>query len=114
MGITLHAWNRLANESDGLTEEGKEKLIILCNKMEEIRELLSCPINVHCMYRSPEYNKEIVKAIPNDVHASFQACDFDTNGHHTIEEAQAILEPKLEELGIIVSFNINFTPSANA
>lgn len=98
--IALHSWDRLANDSDGLTDDGKAKLVVLCQKMEEIRKVLNCPISVHCMFRSQKYNQEIVKAIPNDVHAQFQAVDFDCNDHHTIKEVQTILEPLLEQLGI--------------
>lgn len=104
--LMLHSWNRLANETqDGLTDGGKAKLITLCQKMEEIRSILGCSINVHCMYRSPDYNAQVVKAIPNDVHAQFLACDFDTNGHHTIDEIHTILLPKLENLGIRMEQN---------
>lgn len=103
--IALHSWNRLANEEDGLTDDGKAKLVVLCNKMEEIRKILGCPITIHCMYRSQKYNKEIVKAIPNDVHAQFLAADWDCNGHHTIDEVHAILEPLLEQLGIRMERN---------
>jgi Peptidase M15 len=106
--IALHSWNRLANESDGLTDDGKAKLVVLCNKMEEIRKILGCPISVHCMFRSQKYNQEVVKAIPNDVHAQFLAVDFDCNGHHTIDEVHAILEPLLEQLGVRMERN---TPS---
>ena len=106
--ITLHAWNRLATDKDGLTEDGKIKLIVLCKKMEEIRAFLNCSINVHCMYRSQEYNKEVVKAIPNDVHAQFLACDFDCGTTHTIEEAHKLLEPVLEQYGVRMERN---TPS---
>ena len=95
-------------EIDGLTEDGKIKLIVLCKKMEEIRAFLNCSINVHCMYRSQEYNKEVVKAIPNDVHAQFLACDFDCGTTHTIEEAHKLLEPVLEQYGVRMERN---TPS---
>ena len=98
--IALHSWNRLATADDGLTDEGKAKLVVLCNKMEEIRKILNCPITVHCMFRSQKYNQEVVKAIPNDVHARFEAVDFDCNGHHTIDEVHTILEPLLEQLGL--------------
>lgn len=104
--LMLHSWNRLANETqDGVTNGGKARLITLCQKMEEIRGILECSINVHCMYRSPDYNAQVVKAIPNDVHAQFLACDFDCNGHHTIDEVHSILEPKLEALGIRMERN---------
>ncbi len=103
--ITLHAWNRLANDQDGLTDDGKNNLIALCQKMEEVRTLLGCPINVHCMFRSQDYNSQVVKAIPNDVHAQFLACDFDCNGTHTINEVHATLLPQLEQLGIRMEQN---------
>jgi hypothetical protein len=73
--------------------------------MEEIRTILGCAINVHCMFRSQDYNSQVVKAIPDDVHAQFLACDFDTNGNHTIDEIHAILEPHLESLGIRMERN---------
>jgi hypothetical protein len=101
----LHSWNRLAIETDGCNDAMKAKLIILCSKMEEIRTFLGCPINVHCMFRSQQYNQEVVKAIPNDVHAQGLACDFDSNGSMTIDEVHAKLEPVLEQLGIRMEKN---------
>jgi hypothetical protein len=98
--ITLHSWDRLANEDDGLTDDGKQKLVILCNKMEEIRTFLGCPINVHCMFRSQKYNQEVVKAIPNDVHAQFLAVDLDCSPHMTIQEVKDKMEPVLEKFNI--------------
>jgi len=103
--ITLHSWNRLANDQDGLTEDGQNSLIALCQKMEEIRTILGCPINVHCMFRSQDYNAQVVKAIPNDVHAQFLAADFDCNETHSIDEVHSILEPQLEQLGIRMEQN---------
>lgn len=96
----LHSWNRLANEADGFDNAAKEKIIAVCKKMEEIRAFLGCPITVHCMFRSQKYNQEIVKAIPNDVHAQSLACDFDCNGHLTIAEVHSKLESVLEKMGI--------------
>lgn len=98
--IMLHSWNRLANESDGLTEDLKDKLIVLCKKMEEIRLLVGCPINVHCMFRSMKYNQEVVKAIPNDVHARAEAADWDALPTLTIEQAKEKIRPNLESLQI--------------
>jgi hypothetical protein len=98
--IMLHSWNRLANESDGLTDDGKAKLQVLCQKMEEVREYLGCPMNVHCTFRSQQYNKEVVGAIPNDVHAQFLAIDMDCGPNMTIQEVKDKIEPKLEEFGI--------------
>ena len=101
----LHSWNRLANDMDGFNDAAKEKIKTLCQKMEEIRTFLGCPIAVHCMFRSQQYNQEVVKAIPNDVHAQSLACDFDCNGHLTIEEVHAKLEPVLESMGIRMERN---------
>jgi len=103
--IALHAWNRLATAEDGLTEDGKQKLIALCVKMEQVRAFLGCSINVHCMFRSQDYNAKVVKAIPNDVHAQNLAVDFDCNGHYTIDELHAKLEPELERFGMRMERN---------
>lgn len=102
--ITLHSWNRLANESDGLTDDGKAKLVTLCNKMEEIRKILGCPVNVHCMYRSADYNK-LIGANLTDPHNRFMACDFDCNPYITCDGVKERLLPKLEELGIRMENN---------
>lgn len=98
--ITLHSWNRLATEEDGLDDEGKAKLVVLCEKMEQVRTHLGFPIKVHCMFRSQEYNKEVVKAIPNDVHAQFLAVDFDCLPHLTIKEIKEKMETVLEDFDI--------------
>jgi len=98
--ITLHSWNRLATEEDGLDDEAKVILITLCQKMEQVRTHLGCPIKVHCMFRSQEYNKEVVKAIPNDVHAQSLACDFDCLPNLSFDEIKEKMEPVLEDFGI--------------
>jgi len=116
----LHSWNRLANSDDGFDDAAKVKIANLCSKMEEIRAFLGCPIDVHCMFRSQKYNQEVVKAIPNDVHAQSLACDFDCNGHFTIDEVHAKLEPVLESMGIRMERNtptwihIDLHPVVNA
>ena len=101
--LMLHSWNRLGTELDGANFE---KLITLCNKMEEIRGILGCSINVHCMYRSSKYNIEQKILLPTgmDVHAMSLACDFDCNGKYTIQEVKDILVPRLEGLGIRIEF----------
>jgi hypothetical protein len=100
--IMLHSWNRLATEDDGLNDESKAKLIALCQKMEEVRTHLGCPIKVHCMYRSPAYNIEQKIMLPTgmDVHAHFLAVDFDCSPNLTIQEIKDKMEPVLEDLGI--------------
>jgi hypothetical protein len=101
--LTLRNWNRLATDADG---PDFDKLTVLCQKLEEVRALLGCPINVHRMFSSKEYNIEQQILLPtgNDVHARSEAVDFDCNGHFTIQEVKDILEPKLEELGIRMEF----------
>jgi hypothetical protein len=92
--IYLHQWNKLAE--DGYDPD---KLIRLCQMLETIRAILGCPMNIHSIYRSPEYNK-LIGAIPNDVHSMNLAADFDCNPHLTIQEVKDKLEPMLESLGI--------------
>lgn len=103
--IALHYWNRLANENDGLTDDIKAKIVKTCQMMEKIRAILNCPINIHCIYRSEQYNKEVVGAIPLDVHAMGLACDWDANSRYSIEEAKAMIRPHLEELNIRMESN---------
>lgn len=97
--LILHSWNRLATENDGADFD---KLQTLCNKLEEVRSILNCPMNVHCIFRSKEYNIEQGILLPtgNDVHAQNLAADFDCNPTLSIQEIKDILEPKLEELQI--------------
>jgi hypothetical protein len=94
--LTLHQWNRLATEADGADFDA---LVTLCQKMEEIRTFLGCPINVHCMYRSPAYN-QLIGAPTNDVHSQSLAADLDCNGSFTIDELHSKLEPVLEQYGV--------------
>jgi hypothetical protein len=101
--LMLHNWNRLGTEADGADFDA---LTELCQKMEEIRAILNCPINVHSMFRSKEYNLEqgILKPTGYDVHAMNQACDFDANGHYTIQQVKDLLVPQLDSLGIRLEF----------
>ena len=95
--LMLHSWNRLATEADGADFNA---LQTLCNKLEEIRTLLNCPINVHCCFRSQDYNKS-QNINPNaDVHSFSEACDFDCGNNLTIQEIKDILIPQLESLNI--------------
>src|SRR5665213_3193060 len=84
----LHQWYRLANESDGLDEAMQAALVTLCQAMEQVRAALGCPVNVHCMFRSPAYNA-LIGAPQHDVHSMGMACDFDCNSTMTIAEVQA-------------------------
>ena len=94
--LYLHAWNRLATEADGANFD---QLTVLCQKMEEVRSLLGCPIKVHCMFRSPDYNQaQGIK--PNDVHSLNLACDFDCLPQLSFDDAKSKLEQELENLNI--------------
>ena len=99
--LMLHSWNRLGNQVDGADFD---KLLALCQKLEEVRALLGCPMNVHCMFRSQAYNQsQGIKPLA-DVHSMSIACDFDCNQSMTIDEVKNALEPQLERLGIRMEF----------
>jgi len=98
--ITLHAWARLATVEDGLTDEVKANIIQLCQKIEQVRVALNCPIIVHCIFRSVQYNEQVLKSLPNDVHSMGMAIDFDCNENFTIQQIKDIVEPRLEEWGL--------------
>lgn len=101
--LTLHNWNRLATKDDGADFD---KLQTLCQKLEEVRALLGCPMNVHCMFRSPKYNQEQHILMPTgmDVHAMNLACDFDCGKNLTIQQIKDKLQPNLDKLGIRMEF----------
>lgn len=100
--LFLHHWGRLATADDGAD---MAKLLTLCQKLEEVRALFAgFPMNVHCMFRSPQYNKEI-GAPANDVHSMSLACDFDCGPNFTTDAAKAVLVPELERLGIRMENN---------
>lgn len=95
--LMLHSWNRLATEADGASFD---QLQNLCNKLEEVRSLLGCPMNVHCMFRSQDYNaSQNIKPLA-DVHSMSLACDFDCNATMSIDDVKNLLLPQLESLGI--------------
>lgn len=99
----LHNWSRLATQADGMDTV---KLQVLCNKLEQVRTILNVPMNVHCIFRSADYNKEQHILMPTgmDVHAMSEAVDFDCTPHFSIEETKAKLLPHLEELQIRMEY----------
>ncbi len=99
--LMLHSWGRLATEADGADFD---KLTILCNKLEEVRAILGCPMNIHCMFRSADYNK-LIGANTNDPHEQNMACDFDANPNLTCDQVKSILMPQLENLGLRMENN---------
>jgi uncharacterized protein YcbK (DUF882 family) len=102
--LYLPTWGRLATEDDGLTDEIKENLLDLCSKMDQIREFLGFPMNVHCMYRPPSYNL-VIGAPENDVHSLGQAVDFDCNPDLTIDEIRDKVLPVLDKYNIRMERN---------
>jgi len=99
--LMLHSWNRLATEDDGADFD---KLQTLCNKLEEVRAILACPMNVHCMFRSQDYNQSQGITPIADVHSMSIACDFDCNDTMSIQAVKDLLVPQLEALNIRLEY----------
>lgn len=102
--LWLPTWGRLATEADGLTTEVKEQLVNLCFIMEKVRNLLNCPINVHCTYRPPEYSK-LVGGSEHDVHTLGMAIDFDCHPAMNSDDVKAKLLPEIERMGLRMENN---------
>ena len=101
--LLLHNWNRLATPEDGFDPN---QLMTLCVKLDQVREILGFPLNIHCMFRSKQYNIEQSILLPTgaDVHSMSLAVDFDCGPNLTIDQVKDILRPQLEELGIRMEF----------
>lgn len=92
------------------SEEEKVNLIKLANKMDQIREFLGRPINVHCAIRpilncpgNPNHGKDYnayIGGAPKSGHRLGSACDFDCG--ENCDSTRAKLLPKLAEFGIRV------------
>jgi hypothetical protein len=102
--LMLHNWNRLATENDGAD---LNKLVALCQVLEQVRDALGVPMNIHCIFRSTAYNlaQNILPPSGLDVHAMCLAADFDAGPHLTTDQVKAILMPMLEDLGIRMENN---------
>lgn len=96
----LHKWNRLATEADGLNTV---LIVKLANKLEEIRHILG-PMDIHCGFRSVNYNK-LIGAPGLDAHYQCVAADFDCLPHLSCDEVKERLLPHLEALGIRMEDN---------
>lgn len=95
--LWLPTWGRLATSADGLDEVTKANLVKLFHKMDQIRETLGKPINVHVSYRPAAYNAQIGGA-QHSAHVLGLACDFDAG--EDCDATRATLEPLLEQLGV--------------
>lgn len=103
--LWLPKWNRLANASDGLTEQLQDTLFTFCQKLEEVRAVIYTPMNIHSIYRPPAYSP-LVGGTATDVHTQGIAADFDCEEWSlTCDNVKQILLPKLIELDIRMEDN---------
>lgn len=78
--------------------QGQEQAILVClmstaDMMQEIRDLLNCPIDIGSAYRNSEVNK-LVKGSENSQHMQGLACDFTSEKFGTPEEIMKFLYSK--------------------
>lgn len=108
--LWLKQWNRLANEADGLTDDIKGSIENFCvNTMDMVRNFIGFPINVHCLYRPPQYSL-LVGGSATDAHTQGNAMDFDCLPNMTCDVVKAKFRPfgnddLLERLGIRLENN---------
>lgn len=104
--LTLHKWERLANGDDGIDGPMLAAIVATLKVMEQVREILGCPINVHCTYRSPAYNLiPGVNAPMHDAHSQGLAMDFDCSPGMTTDDVKAALMSHIEDLGLRMEDN---------
>lgn len=80
------------------TETQYIKICLLANKMQMIRDLFDCPINIHCALRPQHYNN-LVGGAKNSQHLYGAACDFDVEDMDC-DSARIQLLDKLDEFEI--------------
>ena len=101
--IYLPQWSRLANETDGLTQEIKDNLVNLAAKMEVVRHFLGDkPIVVHCGFRPTLYNT-LVKGATHSTHLLGMALDWHCEGlegNEGCDKVRDMIKPHLEEWSI--------------
>lgn len=110
--IWLREWGRLANESDGLTEEVKANIVKFAReKMDRIRSIVDQAIFVKSWYRPKKYNVAIGGA-EFSMHMTGLACDWwtDVDGDGDKDGADCdylkdILYKRLEELDVRMENN---------
>lgn len=95
--LYLPQWNRMADANDGLNDVIKSNLIALCNKLDQVRDLINKPFIVHVVYRSPDYNK-LIGGATNSSHCLGLAMDFHVEGMTCDEVKLFILSNKILEI----------------
>lgn len=104
--LWLPRWNRMANPSDGLTQDVINNLVTIFKIMDKVREFIGKPIHVHCAYRPEAYNKLVggSKASAHMCLNGLAAVDWSVKGI-PCETIRQQLIPKLEEFGIRLENN---------
>lgn len=96
--LWLPKWNRMANESDGLTPQVLSNLKLLFDKMDIVRDFIQRPIIVHCAYRPLLYNQAI-RGAKDSAHMALEpgvaAVDFNVRGMNCMPAKMEFL-PMLE------------------
>lgn len=98
--LWLPHWNRMATETDGLTNDIKSSLVSLCSKLDQVRESLGYPMRVHSMFRPLLYNQSLNIKPVKDVHSMGIACDFDCEPFASVPIVQSRLRDKLFDLQV--------------
>jgi hypothetical protein len=91
--LWLPSWNRLADESDGLDDDVVDRLKVLAEKLDIVREYFDKPIRIHVAYRPAKYNAQIggAKSSAHCAAVNMEAAvDFDVIGL-TCDEAKAMI-----------------------
>lgn len=81
--------------ADGFNAEIKANLVWLCRRMDVVQDFLGDKINIHSVYRPPEYNT-LVKGSINSAHLKGMAMDFDVP-FWDCDAIRAKLLPKIED-----------------
>lgn len=102
--LFLNTWNRMARESDGLTDQVIENIASLLSRVDHVLDRFGWRARVHCCYRPDAYNRAI-KGAKNSAHKAdrpgIAAIDFDPIGVNCEIARQQILSTGLlEELGL--------------
>lgn len=104
--LWLPSWGVVANEAGGLTDVILDNLIIVFEKLDQVRDHFNLPINVHCAFRPFAYNREVGGAQMSP-HLTGSAVDFDVAGLDCNKAKIEILSAGLlEALGMRMERNV--------